>query len=216
MQETHEILKRLFQGPLPGKESQLLMSPSRIFTGDKYPDPGTARDSSVFILLFQSDDRLFIPLIKRTEYNGAHSGQVSLPGGKFEPEDGSLLETAFRETEEEIGIARDKIIYVGTLTTLFIPNSNFNVVPHVGVLSEVPVFDINKREVERMITLPLDVLTDSSCVKNFERVVNGKTILAPYYSYNGDRIWGATAMILSEFGELIKRSPLAQKVQKAV
>ncbi len=208
MQDTIKILKELFSKPLPGKESQRLMSPSRIFTGDKYPDPKDARDSSVFILLFKKNGELYIPLIKRTEYVGAHSGQISLPGGKFEQGDITLLETAFRETREEIGIPRENIVYAGTLTTLYIPNSNFNVVPHVGVLTCEPDFKPNSREVERIITIPLKVLVDKSYVKHFERTVNGKVILAPYYSFDGNRIWGATAMILSEFGEMIKHSSL--------
>jgi 8-oxo-dGTP pyrophosphatase MutT (NUDIX family) len=216
MNETIEILKKLFRTPLPGEDSQKLMAPSRIFTGDKYPDPSKAKDSSVFILLFRKNEQLFIPLIKRTEYNGAHSGQISLPGGKYEPGDINLLETAYRETYEEIGIKRENIIYAGTLTTLFIPNSNFNIVPHVGFIINQPEFHTSKREVQRLITLPIDVLTDRSYVKHFERTVNGKKIFAPYYSYKGDKIWGATAMILSEFGEMIRHSSLVGRHENAV
>lgn len=150
-------------------------------------------------------------MIKRTEYNGAHSGQISLPGGKYEQGDITLLETAFRETKEEIGIPCEDITFIGTLTTLYIPNSNFNVVPHVGVLSGEPDFRLNSREVERIIILPLKVLVDKHFVKHFERTVNGKTILAPYYSFEENRIWGATAMILSEFAEMIKHSSLMHK-----
>ena len=213
MQETLEILKELFAKPLPGKESQRLMSPTRIFTGDKYPDPRQARDSSVFIILFQKEGQLYFPLIKRAEYAGPHSGQISLPGGKYELNDGNILETAYRETEEEIGISREDITYAGTLTTLYIPNSNFNVIPHVGVLSGEPDFRLNTREVEKLITLPLKVLVDSSYVRHFDRTVNGKTISAPYYAYEDNRIWGATAMILSEFAEMIKHSALAGKTE---
>jgi len=208
MQGIVEILRELFQNPLPGKDSHRLMAPSRIFTGEKYPDPRFAKDSSVFIILFKKDGQIYIPLIKRTEYVGAHSGQISLPGGKYEPTDKSLLDTAYRETEEEIGISREMITYTGTLTTLYIPNSNFNVVPHVGVLNGEPIFTPNKREVERIITLPLRILTDNSSIKRFERTVHGKVISAPYYSYKDNRIWGATAMILSEFAEMIKHSSL--------
>ena len=216
MNETIEILRKLFRSPLPGKESQMLMSPSRIFTGDKYPDPSQARDSSVFILLFQENDQFFIPLIKRAEYDGAHSGQISLPGRKYEPGDNDILETAYRETYEEVGIVREDIVYAGTLTTLFIPNSNFNVVPHVGFITGSPEFHTSKREVDRLITLPINVLTDRSYVKQFERTVNGITIFAPYYSYREDKIWGATAMILSEFGEMIKHTTLMSRHENAV
>lgn len=216
MKETIDILRELFRKPLPGKESQRLMSPSRMFTGDKYPDPSKAINSSVFILLFQKDGELYIPLIKRTEYDGAHSGQISLPGGKYEKSDRDLLDTAYRETAEEIGIPREKILFAGTLTKLYTPNINFNVIPQVGYITGVPEFHIDKREVDRIITLPIDVLVDKSYVKHFEKTVKGKKIFAPYYSYKGDRIWGVTAMILSEFGEMIRNTSLVGRHENAV
>ncbi len=201
---TVEILKNLFTRPLPGVKAQKLMSPSNRFTGNTQPDPGLAKESSVFILLFQENGEWYIPLIKRTEYNGAHSGQVSLPGGKREQQDKDILQTAYRETEEEIGISSDVITYIGTLTTLYIPNSNFNVIPHVGVLNSTPTFNRNPREVEEIINLPFSTLLNKSKIKCFEREINNININAPYYCCNEHIIWGATAMILSEFAEAIK------------
>ena len=208
MPATVEILKNLFSKPLPGVKAQELMSASRRFTGVKKPDPETARDSSVFILLFQKNKKWNFPLIKRSEYNGVHSGQISLPGGKYEPADRDLIQTAYRETKEEIGIPPDKIIYIGTLTTLYIPNSNFNVTPHVGLITSPPRFLRNEREVEEIITVPVNVLLDTSGIRYFTREINNTVITAPYYPYQNHKIWGATAMILSEFAEVIRNSPL--------
>ena len=208
MPATVEILNNLFSKPLPGVKAQELMSASKRFTGVKKPDPEKARDSSVFILLFRNNKKWYFPLIKRTEYNGAHSGQISLPGGKYEPTDGDLIHTAYRETFEEIGIQPHVITYIGTLTPLYIPNSNFNVTPHVGLISSTPQFRRNKREVDEIITLPVNVLLDKSGIKHFTREINNTVITAPYYPFRNHKIWGATAMILSEFAEIIRNSPL--------
>ncbi len=202
---TVEILKNVFTRPLPGVKAQELMSASHRFTGEKQPDPDSAKESSVFILLYEEKGEWYIPLIKRTEYNGVHSGQVSLPGGKREQQDNDILQTAYRETEEEIGISSDAITYIGTLTTLYIPNSNFNVIPHLGVLNSTPTFNRNPREVEEIINLPFSTLLDKSKIKHFEREINNININAPYYCCDKHIIWGATAMILSEFAEAIKR-----------
>lgn len=201
---TAEILKDIFSRSLPGERAQKLMSPSSRFTGSVQPDPNSAKESSVFILLYQENNEWYIPLIKRTVYNGAHSGQVSLPGGKRERQDNDILQTAYRETVEEIGISSKAITYVGTLTTLYIPNSNFNVIPQVGILNSTPTFSRNSREVEQIINLPLACLLDKSNIKHFERKINGINISAPYYHYDEYIIWGATAMILSEFKEIVK------------
>ncbi len=205
---TIERLRKLFTKPLPGIKAQQLMSPSNRYTVNNSLVPGEARESSVFILLFQDEGEWHIPLIKRPVYNGAHSGQVSLPGGKKESNDKNLLQTAYRETEEEIGIAPDLIDYAGTLTTLYIPNSNFNVTPQVGLISSNPVFKKDPQEVEEIIKLPFSALFDRSAVRYFERNVNSHTISAPYYCCDEHIIWGATAMMLSEFAEVIRESSL--------
>ncbi len=208
MQITAKILKDIFSEPLPGAEAQQLMSPSNRYTGKNIPESEPPKESSVFILLFQENGEWFIPLIKRTEYDGAHSGQVSLPGGKRDRQDKSILQTAFRETDEEIGVTPDLITYVGTLTTLFIPNSNFNVTPQVGLINPTPTFKRDPQEVEEIIKLPFLTLFDKSMIKYFERNVNNHTINAPYYCCDERIIWGATAMMLSEFAEIIRKSNL--------
>ncbi len=195
-----------FNNPLPGKEAQRYMSPSVRFTGYGNPNPKLARESSVLIMLFVKNGEWHIPLIKRPEYKGAHSGQISLPGGKTEEGDNSYLQTAIRETEEEIGIDGKEVQFLGELTSLFIPNSNFIVYPQVGLYNSAPVFRLDEREVESIIEVPISELLNPANVKSFSRRINEVQVDAPYYSYNEYVIWGATAMILSEFLQVLKRN----------
>ncbi len=156
------------------------------------------------MVLFCLDERdnWFIPLTQRFTYDGVHSGQISLPGGKFEPEDGSTDQTALRECQEEIGI-RDEAELVGSLSKLFIPVSGFLVEPWVAVVRQKdPGFKLNEREVERIVRLRVSDLLDHSIIKTGEIELPGRglnmKIKTPWFESEGFRIWGATAMILNE------------------
>ena len=135
-----------------------------------------------------------------------HSGQVSFPGGKCEEFDASYLDTAFRETEEEIGIKRDQIEFVGALSSIYIPNSNFMVYPQVGILRNVPVFTPDPHEVEKILEVEIDSFFDMEKRYEFIREVRGVEIIAPYFAASGQKIWGATAMMMSEFVEFVKQN----------
>jgi len=200
------ILIDAFREPLPGFEAQRMMSPSVRFTGHHQFDSTQARNSSVFILLFMKEGSWHIPFIQRPVYDGAHSGQISLPGGKSEEGDLSLLDTAFRETEEEVGIKRQDVHFVGTLTSLYIPNSNFMVFPQVGLIHSAPKFELNTREVETLIEAPLSQLLHPDSVKHFSRKINHYQVDAPFFCIDKHEIWGATAMILSEFLQIVRNS----------
>lgn len=201
-------LKKQLQGNLPGSQAHRLMSPNVRFTGKLNPDQNSIRESGVLILLYKKNNVLHIPFIKRPQYNGAHSGQVSLPGGKYEPEDLNLMATALRETQEEIGINPDKIEILGQLTTIYIPNSNFNVSPFVGYLSENPIFHPNSIEVETIIEASLTQIIAPETIEYFEKIINDHTIKAPFFNINNHQIWGATAMIISELKEIIQNHKL--------
>ena len=123
-------LKDALEGPLPGIQAQLRMvgrvraMPARVTENCK--------QSAVLCLLFPDEGQLSVLLMKRKDDNTAHSGQVSFPGGKFEPADPDYCATAIREAREEVGINPEKIEILGALTPLYIPVSNFNVHPFVG------------------------------------------------------------------------------------
>lgn len=161
--------------------------------------------SSVLILLLERRGKIFFVVTQRQEYDGVHSGQISLPGGQFEQNDLNLEKTAIRETQEEIGISIDKISVLGKLSDLYIPPSNFKVTPYVGVIFENPMYKKDELEVAKIIEVPIDELLDESNVKikSFYGT-SGLKIEAPYFHVQDIEIWGATAMILSEFKEILK------------
>lgn len=185
--------------PLPGRDAQAIMAPrpideSRFRENPKYP----ARPGGVMVLIYPKNDGLYLPLMKRPSYDGAHSGQVSFPGGKVEENDKDLIETALRETEEEIGVKRNEISVIGQLTDLFIIASNFKVTPSLGLMDYAPIFNPDPFEVESVLEVPLQQLWDDS-LKGVEEMNFGKYIIqSPYFEIEGHKVWGATAMVLSE------------------
>jgi 8-oxo-dGTP pyrophosphatase MutT (NUDIX family) len=147
---------------LPGLPAQMRMAPSVIRPG-KSALP--IRDSGVLLLLYPSGDSLSMVFMKRPEYGGPHSGQISFPGGKSEKGDGSLVDTALRESHEEIGITPVSVEVLGTLTPLIIPVSRFKILPVVGFLSEKPCFISDPEEVEYLIEAEIHLLMNAGIVK---------------------------------------------------
>jgi len=199
-----DALKHLLSGPLPGKEAQDLMSPSIRSTGNQVGNPEDARPGSVLVLLYQRDNQWMVPFIQRPVYDGVHSGQISFPGGKCEEDDEGYFFTALRETQEEIGISPEDVEWLGALTPLYIPNSNFFVYPFVGWVDKPPVFHPDPTEVDEVIEVPLENLLDDRYVKRFSEKINDTMISAPYYEAGNRKIWGATAMMLSEMLEVVR------------
>jgi 8-oxo-dGTP pyrophosphatase MutT (NUDIX family) len=188
--------------PLPGVDAQLRMSPAvRRPVSVEYP----LKNAGVLILLYPQGGRIYTVFIKRTEYEGVHSGQVSLPGGMFKEEDGSLLNTALREANEEAGIAISAVTVIGKLTPLHIPVSNVNVYAFVGVTDSRPEFIHDPAEVQYLIEESLDELLNEVNHKTKTMTLFGNEVIVPYFDIKGNHIWGATAMIISEFSEIAKK-----------
>ncbi len=192
-------LKSNLKKELPGRKSQNKMAPARPIDIKPSEDVGKA---GVLILIFPRKGELSTLFIKRTEYPGPHSGQISLPGGKTEKTDKSQVNTAIRETGEETGIDTCQITVLGTLTPLYIPVSNLEVLPVVGYTDRQPEFKIDSKEVEYLIQIPLKHLTGNNLKTEKLLKINGITILTPGYKIKNEFVWGATAMILSEFIEV--------------
>lgn len=202
MDTWFERLRQELSGPLPGPEAQLLMSPSV----RRMPDnTGKVAKGSVMILLYPFQKEIYTLFIKRARYDGVHSGQISFPGGMHESGDDSPVATALRETEEEIGIPRDNLTVIGMLTPLHIPVSNVNVIPVVGVLENKPVCVPDPYEVDFVIDAKLKDLVHPNNQKRKKIRAADLDFEAPYYDLQGNHIWGATAMILSEFLEIVRR-----------
>ena len=188
----------ILQQKLPGEEAQLCMAPT--FRGH-ISSMEKAVQAAVLVLFYQSDDKTHLVFMKRNEYDGPHSAQISFPGGVRETGDLSLKETAIRETREEIGI-NGVIEVLGALTPLHIPVSNFMVYPYVGWIKEAPVFDPDPSEVQYVIEAPLEALLDPTNRDSETLFHHAMPIQAPFYRVGEEKIWGATAMILSEVLQL--------------
>lgn len=189
-------------GKLPGEEAQLLMSPSVRVSGHIFPEPSHSRSSGVMVLLYPNSGDWSTVFIERTLY-GPHGGQISLPGGKREKWDADISATALRETMEEIGVDQSDISVIGGLTPLYVPHSNFRIYPFVGFIEREPNMVKNDLEVKSIVRVGIGELFDkkNKGITNFYR--SGFNINAPYYNANGHLIWGATAMIMSEFEAII-------------
>jgi len=208
LEQFTNILNDDLNNGLPGFEAQKLMSPSIRDHALKTSNPSIARDSSVLLLFYLKNGQLHLPFIKRTTGNTNHSGQISLPGGKYEESDANRTITAVRETNEELGVDCKKIKILGFLTELYIPVSNFMVLPVLGYCEKRPDFKLNEFEVEEIIEIPVTQLLAEENISEFTIEKNGFKIHAPYFPANEHKIWGATAMILSELREIFLRSGL--------
>jgi 8-oxo-dGTP pyrophosphatase MutT (NUDIX family) len=184
--------------PLPGLAAQIKLAPEYRIESLRANPPADARPAGVLILLYHHAGAWHFSLIKRTEDGLTHSGQISLPGGSQEAGE-SLQETALREACEEIGAACTEIEVLGQLSPIYIPPSNFLVTPTVGYADRRPDFRCDPREVAELIEVPLSALFDRAVVKREPWTLRGVTVEVPFYQIGKHKVWGATAMILSEF-----------------
>lgn len=207
IQFVSQLEKRLKQ-ELPGEEVQFLMAPlKRERISESELGNFKPRKSAVLILLFPENGLIKTVLIERPVYDGVHSGQIAFPGGKFEEEDIELVNTALRETFEEIGVFSEEIKIIGKLTDIYINPSNFLVSPFIGYMDKKPEFILNTYEVSQIIITDLFFLGDST-IKGTKKIEfnNGFKIKTPYYDVQGFTIWGATAMIISELNTVIEEA----------
>jgi 8-oxo-dGTP pyrophosphatase MutT (NUDIX family) len=199
-------LKNTLVGPLPGANAQSLLAPvNRTLVDPTQLKPGEFKPSAVMVLLYKDAlDELFFPLIQRVEYEGVHSGQISLPGGKQEESDADLEQTAIRECYEEIGMDGE-LQLLGKLSPLYIPVSGFLVQPYVSFLHTTsPGFKPQTSEVSAVYSIKLKDLLDDTKLNRGSVKVKDYSVLTPYFLLEDKQVWGATAMILSEMKALLK------------
>ena len=200
-----EKLKHRLTQPLPGFLAHDVMRATPVgslmpkFEHRLPPKPG-----SVLILLYPNNGSIHFPLTLRADYIGAHSGQVSLPGGKTEAGE-DYIQTALRECEEEIGVSGSVIEVIGRLSNFFVMPSNFMVVPVIGVSRVRPAFKADPIEVVKIIEGNVDDLIGQDAIKRKEILAAGKfRMMAPYFEIEGAVVWGATAMMLNEFRTILR------------
>ena len=164
------------------------------------------RRAAVLIPLFKAASEYRILFTKRTEGVEAHKGQISFPGGRIEEEDGSPLETALREADEEIGLSRKDVTVLGRMDDARTLSSNYIVHPFVGLIPFPYEFKTSVREVKELLDVPFQVfLSANSADENTPVVYEGATYRGLAYRYKGEVIWGATARIMQNLVELVKR-----------
>lgn len=164
------------------------------------------KKAAIMMLFYPKKEETHLVLIVRNSYPGVHSSQIAFPGGKVEIYDESLQDTALRETHEEIGISSDKINVIRAFTDVYIPPSNFMVYPFLGYSEEELIFYPDPSEVAGIIELPLkDFLDDSNIVIKRMATSYTESIDVPAFKIDEHFVWGATAMMLSELKDVLKR-----------
>ncbi|MEM9885994.1 MAG: CoA pyrophosphatase [Bacteroidota bacterium] len=200
-------LAKALQEELPGEKAQLKMA--NAFRQTRPSKDTTVLTASVSLLLYQKKEDWYFPLIQRTATNpnDRHGGQISFPGGKQEEADNHLRDTAFREAEEEIGVSKKDIELVGALTPLYIPVSNFMVHPFVGYLPYSPQFKKQETEVAEVLEIKLSALNNQDNIRRKDIKLSQGIRLkdVPYFYLHEKTVWGATAMILSEWQAILKQ-----------
>lgn len=209
-----EKIKEELGKKLPGNMAHEKMRPYfRLSPSLNVPISPFAKASAVMCLLFEKENKVHLILIKRPDYQGVHGGQLAFPGGKPEPFDSNLLATAIRETYEEIGIEKEKISTLGQLSNVYVWASNFLVTPFIGFLESKPKYIKNTREVAEIIEIPISFLLREDIIK--EKPMKSKLnnlMNAPYFDIDGKVLWGATAMMINELLEIIKRNEILNKI----
>jgi 8-oxo-dGTP pyrophosphatase MutT (NUDIX family) len=207
MDDLIKLIQNKLTVGLPGESAHQKMAPiNRPISSLALKENTNYKESAVAVILHSINEKPHIILTERQVYKGAHSGQISFPGGKKENDDSNLKNTAIRETSEEIGLILHENHFITQLTQVYIPVSNFLVEPYLFVLNnEISDFNLNEREVANLIHFPIEKLLDETIQSTMEiKLPNGliqKNI--PCFQYDEKNIWGATALILNELREII-------------
>ena len=198
------MIRKSIDGNLPGWNAQKDMLPTPVSGGRIRPHvhPDT-RNAAVLILLYQVEYQPYFVLTKRTEKLRKHQGQISLPGGAQEAGE-TLIETALRETTEELSVDPTRIQVLGALSPLYVEPSLFCIHPVVGFLESRPDFKPNHHEVAEVIEVPLSDLFRADSIRKEVREIRHLRMHVPCFLFSGHKVWGATAMVLAEFAAVIQ------------
>ena len=162
--------------------------------------------AAINILLYLKDNEWHFPLIVRSENErDKHSGQIALPGGKKEPADTSLFHTASRETFEEVGVNTEDIRIVREISPVYVPPSNFYVHAFISYTRRRPQFYLQQSEASSFIEFPLKSILLFNLHPEMEILPTTQGLKVPVLNFNGYKIWGATAMVLAEFCQLVRK-----------
>lgn len=206
MDSFYDFLTRRLDQNLPGHAAQLEMAPKPSGGRVSYiPDANNVRVSAVLILLYQAGNDIYDLLFTlRSKTLPTHKGQISFPGGRVSDNE-SIFDAALRETFEEVGIDSGLIHILGTITGLYIPNSKSYIYPVVGYTEQKPDMTLNRDEVQEAFFISLNQLSDKNNIKTTEWDLHNSTYQVPFWDIHSTTpLWGATAMIVSEFVTIYK------------
>ena len=207
-QDFLRCIPKLEREILMGEAAHVLMTPPERADIMKTLDiiKVNPRKAAVMMLFYPSNEKTNIILILRNSYKGVHSSQIAFPGGKVEDFDASLMHTALRETHEEIGVSPEKITVIRPFSEVYIPPSNFMVSPFLGYSNETLIFKLDPNEVAGIIEFPIEDFLDDSIVVNQKMDTSySQSIDVPSFKIKEHYVWGATAMMLSELKETLKK-----------
>lgn len=159
--------------------------------------------ASVLVPLFKNNGMPHVLLTQRTNFVEHHKGEISFPGGKFDPTDVDFKSCALRETAEEIGVDPSHVKIVGELDDFYTVATGFLVVPFVGTIPYPYDFRPNAREIAGLLGVPLSIFFDPTARSEYTMVFRDQAVEVISYEWQGYNIWGATARILKHLTELI-------------
>ncbi|MBT4785202.1 MAG: CoA pyrophosphatase [Candidatus Marinimicrobia bacterium] len=193
-----KLLEERLKEPLPGTSAHLI---TKVQSKIEFNFPESSKDAkkaSVLILLFPYSNNIHFFLTQRTLSVEHHKGQISLPGGTCEKNE-KTINTALRETEEEIGVDKNEVEIIGELTPFFTPTSGFIVHPFIGWCNRRPKTNKQTDEVHTLFSASLSQLLNDQILELENWNLRGYEAKVPFYNFDGHKVWGVTAAILSEF-----------------
>ncbi len=208
-ERQRERVQQALADPAPVEQEQLLIPHDAEGHSVRAmsPAPGIIpRQAAVLIVLYPEGDDLWLPLTVRNHTLPQHAGEVSLPGGAADLEDDTPVATALRETYEELGIPADSITILGLLTPVYIAASNFSLTPVVGFMPTVPVLFPCSHEVAEVFSVSLTTLCNPATVVVEKWVLGGTPMQVPFFALHGHKVWGATALVVSELIARLNRT----------
>lgn len=205
MHDLIQFLENRLSKNLPGKKAQIKMAPKPVSGGmlREMNAPDHANKSSVLVLLFPNEEREMELILTVRSHDIDHGGQISFPGGRGE-EGETVVETALREANEEIGIDPKSVSVIGQLSELYVSHSNNLVTPVVGFMNNRPEFKRNPTEVEEVFAIELHSLLLKKNLTVEDWSLSKHTYRVPYWDVHQVPLWGATAMMLNELLELFR------------
>ena len=161
--------------------------------------------SAVLLPIYCKQGQYYLLFTKRTERVKEHKGQISFPGGAYQKGDRTLVDTALRESAEEIGLVPSEVEVLGALDDTVTMTSNYIISPFVATIPWPYPFKVNHREIEEIIEVPISVFRDKDCLHQETKIIDGEAVTSYSYHYQGRVIWGATARILNQFLDIFAK-----------